>query len=598
MGMSGVDHGGGHAMSDGLAARPSIDADGSLIRAQSGSDWLEAALLVLIAVKLVFLFMLALNSAFIMDEYWTVVHGLIGIDHLYKEIWPTKTVLYAPAFRMPHVLGEDAVEIMLLARSQMTVLAIGSMGLLYLIARQIGRDRLVALFIVALVLSFRSHVEWSFITRPEPLALFYALAALWLVTRGRGGSGLCLVAGLVSGVAFLTLQKAVYLNLALGLALVGDGLARRAWKDAVASGGALVAGWGLVVGGYYLFFMALGAEFGGMVTYSLAGPALQNVLAGHQVYEGGLRSFVPQVVVRDLLFYLLCVAGLVMSGPCLLRMDSPERRAWIFSLAITILVFSHPAPWPYNFILAVPFLGLWGAVLLRFVQANRQLQVLAVVCVFVGSLSIGNHVRYLSHDNAFQNQTVRRAESVLQPDDRYFDGIGMVVNRQQAGWDLPGQVISWDQAAILSIRAAAERGNFSHLERIFAAAPKVWIQTYRSKALSEVLAPYLTDSYVPIYSNVLLAGIELSPGQTKVFRTWWPGAYRLYRADGSTVEAGLEVDDRRIGGPVRLDKGLHRLRLTGSEGPLYLLPADIEGVAFNMTAPSEQEPLFDRVYTF
>jgi hypothetical protein len=382
------------------------------------------------------------------------------------------------------------------------------------------------------------------------------------------------------------------------LALVGDGLVRRAWKDAVASGAALVLGWGLVVGAYYLFFMALGADFERTLGHSLAGPALQNMLIGHQAYVGGLRSFLGQVVGRDLLLYLLCAAGLVMSGRRLLRMDSPERRAWTFSLVIAILIFSHRSPWPYNFILAVPFLGLWGTVPLWAMPATWRVPCVAVICVAVGFMSFLNNARYLNHDNALQNQMVRRVESLLQPEDRYFDGIGMVVDRQHAGWNLPGQVVSWDQPTILQIRAAAEQGDLRHFERIFGGAPKVWILTYRSDALGEWLTPYLEESYVPIYSNVLITGVELLPGDTVAFQNWWPGAYRLYRADGTPAETGLEIGGRWVEGPLRLEKGRHSLRLTDGVGPLYLLPADIEGVTFDMTAPREQEVLFDRVYTF
>ena len=151
---------------------------------------------------------------------------------------------------------------------------------------------------------------------------------------------------------------------------------------------------------------------------------------------------------------------------------------------------------------------------------------------------------------------------------------------------------------VLSIRAAAEQGDLRHFERIFGGAPKVWTLSYRSDALGEWLTPYLAESYVPIYSNVLITGVELLPGDMVAFQNWWPGAYRLYRADGTPAETGLEIGGRWVEGPLRLEKGRHSLRLTDGEGPLYLLPADIEGVTFDMTAPREQEVLFDRVYTF
>jgi hypothetical protein len=587
-------------MSTGSAAIPTTHtriADfGVSIRRRTAVGIVFAVL----AAKLAFLVVLALNSAFVMDEYAMAVHGLFSIDHLYKEIWPAKTVLYAPIFRIPHLLAEGAAEIMLVARAQMSAVAVGALALLYLVARQIGRSRLEALLIVVVVLTFRSHIEWAFMVRPEPVALLYGLAALWLVTRRRGGLGLCLVAGLISGVAFLTLQKAAYLNLALGLALVGDGIARRVFRDAIASGAALLLGWGVVVGAYYLFFMALGADFTRTLDYTLAGPALQNALIGHEAYEGGLRRYLVQTVMRDAPLYLLCAAGLVMSGSRLLKMDRSERRAWIFTLVISILISFHRAPWPYNFVLAVPFLALWSVVPFQAVPATRirARRVMIRVTIALVGVSFLYNVHYLSHDNALQSQAARRAESLLRPGDRYSDGVGMLVNRTQAGSRLPGQVFSWDRPTILSIRGMTEQGDMKYFERIFDGAPKVWIQTYRSDKLEEFLAPFMERAYVPIFPNVLIAGIELRPGVETEFQNWWPGRYRLYRADGTSAAGELTLDGRRMEGSFRVVKGRHNVLLMNGDAPLYLLPADIEGVPFNMTTARARQKLFDRVYTY
>lgn len=585
-------------MSEGRVIAPSTLPDDSLLGRLAKPAILIRILLVFLAVKLVVLVALAFNSAYFMDEYWLVVHGLFEVQHLYKEIWPSKTVLYVPIFRIPHLLGEGAVEIMLLARAQMTIVAFAALALLYLVARQIGRNRLEAAFVVALVLAFRSYIEWAFSVRPEALALFYAVVGLWLVTRERRGLALCFAAGLVNGIAFLTLQKAGYFNLAFGLALVGDGLARRNLKDAFASGAALVLGWGLAVGAYYLFFMARGADFSGVVGHTLAGPALQNALTGHQVFLGDPRSLLRKVLGHDLLPYLLCAAGMVLSARHLLAMESAERRAWIFSLVIAILIFSHPAPWPYNFIMVVPFLGLWAPVALGALLARGRVQLVAVICIVVGLISFGFNARYFTHDNGFQNETARRAESLLQPGDGYFDSVGMVVNRHHAGWTLPGQVISWHQSTRQQIRAAAERGEVEYLERIFGGAPKLWILTYPIDLLGDLLAPYLDDSYVLIHSNILITGAELMPGDAAAFQNWWPGSYRLYRADGTPADAALEIDGRPVEGPVELEQARYVLRLTDSDEPLFLLPADIEGVAFDMTAPRERKNLFIGSFTF
>ncbi len=80
-------------MSDGTVATPSTNVEKSVAGVLLRPGTLVRILLVFLAAKLVILITLALNSAFVMDEYWMVVHGLFKVDHLYKEIWPSKTVL-------------------------------------------------------------------------------------------------------------------------------------------------------------------------------------------------------------------------------------------------------------------------------------------------------------------------------------------------------------------------------------------------------------------------------------------------------------------------------------------------------------------------
>src|SRR5262249_54292879 len=153
-------------------------------------------------------------------------------------------------------------------------------------------------------------------------------------------------------------------------------------------------------------------------------------------------------------------------------------------------------------------------------------------------------IQVLNHNNAFQNETVRRAERLLGPGDTYFDGIGMLVARQHAGSTLPGQVVSWDTPAINALKAAPARGNVSHFGPIFAGVPKLWILSYRTRAVGDILTPYLVDAYIPIYPNVLIAGRALDGGGEIVFRVRWPGRYRLVDAAGRPSEAVFEVDGK------------------------------------------------------
>ena len=573
--------------------RPVRSGDDPLIPDPSGAlRGLVAILLVFLTVKVVFLVVLAVNTAFVMDEYTHFADTRLSLAHVYQTTWPPKTLLYAAFFGIAHWFADGAVQLMLVARVQSAAVAMAGLGLLYLIARQLGRSRLQAIFVIAVVLAFSSYIEWAFMVRPEPLGLLFALMALWVVMRDEGTLGVYVVAGLLSGLAFLTMQKAVYFNLALGLALVGDGLARRSLKEAVLSGAFLVLGWAIVVGAYGLFFSLQGASFTEVLSYVLTGPSAENVVRGYEVY-GSLRHFVIRVLLRDPALYALCVGGLAFVAFRFSRLSGPERRAWIFSAVIGILVFTHRSPWPYNFIMAIPFLALWSTVLPPlFLKRVMPVKVaFAGLMAFVFAVSLARNVMYLQHDNGFQNRTLRLAESLVGPDDAYADGIRMLVTRR-------GVVPSWwDRRTIARLRARAEQGDLGEFATTFEGKPKVWILSYRTAALNDFLQPYLVASYVPVFPNILLTGIELRPGKDVRFENRWPGKYRLYKADGSPVETPLVIDRSRVAGPVELETGPHSLRLVEGQEPLFLLPADI-AVPFDLTRPRERKTLFDRVYTF
>ncbi len=551
-----------------------------------------ALLWVFLAVKLALLVVLAWNTKFLMDEYWLAGRVWLFDTDLYQSVFPPKTLLYAAFYQLAHWLGEGSVQIMQIARLQAVAASILGLGLLYAIARNIGRGRLEALFALCVVLAFSSYMERAFMTRPEAPATFLALAALWAVTRERGSLRAVFIAGLLSGLAFLIMQKSVYFNLALGLALVGEGLTRRSLKDAVFAGAVLVLGWALMVLAYGAYFTATGAAFGDVLAQVFTGSA-GNVLRGHTAYEN-LRIYLGQTFSRNLAEYLLCLAGWLIVVPRLLKAPRAERIAWIFTGVIATLIYLHPAPWPYNFIMAIPFLGLWAPLVAQALarrDAGRSALILGGLTLAL-ALSVTRNVGYLDNHNGVQNRTVQRAEALLGPGGTYADGIGMVVTRRRAGrqhW--------WARFGILRILDDAKRGEFERIDLVFADSPKLWILNYRTDALAGVLKPYFENAYVPIFPNILITGLELLPGRDATFQTRWPGRYRLYRADGTPAEASVVVDGRTVTGDVELEKGRHLLRLADVQGSLYLLPADIP-VPFDLTRPLERKPLFDKVYTF
>ncbi len=558
---------------------------------------LASALFLLMAVfllvKLALLAVLSVNTQFLMDEFPHAQHALLVDQRPYQDVWPFKTLLYAYFYRPAFWLGGSSVDVMQIARLQTFGLALVALISLYGIARNMGRSCLEGLFVLCLALGFSSFMERVFSTRPETLALVFALGALWVVTRWRMGAWVCLGAGVLSGLAFLTSQKAVYFDLALGLALVGNGLLAGSLRRAVNSSALLLLGWALAVGLYLAFFALQGAELGALLQNIFIGPPILNVTAGHLVYEN-LSAFVWQTFLRNIAAYSLCAIGLGVAVVRLGRRAEPERIALIFTIVIAALIYGvHPAPWPYNFIMAIPFLALWGPYALEpFSHRPERIRLLLMgFCILFVGLSFIRNVRYLEHDNKYQRQTMQLAENLLLPDERYFDGVHMIVTR-------PHATNLWLQrSGVLDITAAAERGDYGALEQIFALNPKVVILSYRTRGIEAALAPFLEGSYLPVAPNILLSGSPVEGRGERVFQVRWAGTYRLYGADGRPSAAVLLADSREVAGPVRLDLGLHRLRLAREEGPLYLLPANLERAVTVLPAPV-QEPLFEKAHSF
>ncbi len=556
--------------------------------------------LIYLLAKLAMLAVLAVNTAYVMDEYWIVDEALLTSNRLYQDVWPSKTLLYGFFYRPAHLLGETSVEVMLVARLQTLVLAVLSLGLLYRVARNIGRPPMQALFLLCVVLAFSSYMERAFNVRPESLALFFATAALVAATSDAARLRRFFVAGLLSGAAFLATQKAVYFNVALGLALVGDALARRSLKAAFLSGGVLLLGWALVLLAYFVFLIYQGADLPRMMGHLFMGPAVENALGGHVVYEN-LRGFLVQTLHRNLPVYLICGLGWLSLAPRVLSLASGERIAWLFTLVIAGLVYAHPAPWPYNFIMAIPFVALWAPALIDLLVRWRGFERQALVVVFVLALSLSGlrNVTYLGHDNRYQNHVLERAEALLDSDDAYGDGIGMLVTRRQVGSRFPGQVSSWDLPIITGLKAAAERDDVSYFDGIFADGAKVWILSYRTSALAEILEPYFRHSYVPIFPNIAIAGTEVPHRREAIYKNYWTGTYHLYASDGSPSPLSWQLDGERVSGPVYLAAGKHRISLAEApeQAGYYLLPAGID-LPFDMTADRAPKFLFPHTYNF
>lgn len=529
-----------------------------------GGRALVAALLLLSLAKVGLMALYAVGAQFVMDEY--VPLGYYGelLGRFYREVDPVKTVLHVHLYRVATWVADDAVGQMVAARLGTWLLAVATLALLYGVSRNLGRDRLEALFAVFVLLSFSTHLERAFRVRSDSWAAGFAMLALWAVARREAGRGWALAGGVFAGLAFCCTQKSIYVLAALLAGCAVEAVASRS-RRALAFGGWLLAGWTLTLLAYALAFGGL--DFGRVLAAVFTSPA-EVALEADDLYPD-LGRYVVQTLVRNPIPYALCFGGLLLALARLGRAPGEVRRAAGFTLVLTLLVFGHNQPWPYVFVLALPPLAAWSVEPLRRLAGagRRYALVTAAAVVLLLTFSLPRNVAYLAHGNEEQNRAVAQAEALLGPDDTYCDGVRMVVTRRSAcrGW--------WDAMGLRKLREENRRGDGAPIAAIFDRQPKLWIYNYRVHHLWPLLAPHVAPSYVQVTPNILLSGVRLESGREVTFVNRWPGAYALFDADGRPTSASWQVDGRRAGGVAELEARAHRVRLT-SPGVAYLLPAD------------------------
>lgn len=508
---------------------------------------------------------LAYNRRIVMDEFvqfgWAK-YIATQIDYLAKH--HPKALGYAIFFEDAHLIGWDARSMLLIGRMQTAALACGTLAMVYACARAIGQSQLRAGMILLVLLSFSNFIERIFETRAEPLATFFATAALLVLVRGRNFLrwGHPFAGGVFAGLAFLSTQKAIYFDVALGLALLGDAAIERQYRDGIVRGAWLISGW-LVP--FFFYILLLGGDDPVSVARNLIiGPV--GVVSPQIANEyGGLRQYVVQTLFRNALLYLLCFSGMALALLRIRLLRAGQRVALLFSLIITLLVFIHNQPWPYVFIMALPFLALWALGSLDALSEQKVglAAAEAVIAVAVTASFVRNFQTF-AIDNHKQLEVVERAEALLRPRDVYFDGIGMLPNRFEPS-------ILWlDRHTILTTMS---EGGRSELYSIFTKRqPKLIIWSYRMDAVDRLVGPLIHESYVQISPNLRIAGRMLHAGRTANFDVPVADRYDTYDVTGSHIGGSLIINGKFVRTPVKLGPGQKRVTLTGVSGSALLLP--------------------------
>jgi hypothetical protein len=540
-----------------------------------------------IALKVAALFILAFNRLFVMDEFAQLGWAKYVGDGLFHTVWPSKAVGFQLFITPAHLVGLNARSILLIGRMEMALLACGTLAIVYALARSLGQSRMRAAVVVLTLMSFSNFIERIFETRAEPLATFFGTAALLVAVRAEDRRRRIVGAGVLGGLAFLSTQKAIYFDLALGLALVGDAALARRFGKVIACGAWLVLGWLIPVALYCFVF---GGSHPLAVAQNLVFGPVQVASAQTAAEYGGLRHFVGQTLIRNALLYAFCFAGMIIALLRIIRLEPARRIALIFSIVVTALVFAHNQPWPYVFVMALPFMALWALCPFDALAGRPRLYTnvaLAVLAIAI-AVSFVKNAFYLRLDNQAQLAVVERAEKLLGPGDVYFDAIGMLPNRREPS------TLWLDRHTILE---TLREGKESEAYRIFERAPpKLIIWSYRMDAIAPLVGPLIRRSYVQVAPNIRIAGVRLRPGASgAVFEAPVAGKYALYDLAGSPVRGQLEVYGVVTGQPLDLRRGKVTVRLRSGSMEALLLP--VGSYAGLFAAGRDNKALFEGVYS-
>ncbi len=519
----------------------------------------------LIALKLGFLAWFAWHSRWVMDEFAQGYLGHTVEEGLYRAIDPIKTAL--PQVLFASLLHGDLSSVEIHHRWRLMTLSagIGVIVLVALIARRLFASWTAALFAVFVLLSFSNFLENGLVVRNDSFAVLLVVAAFAVALLARQPALAALAPGALAGLAFLCTQKTAYHTAAIGLGMLIVGFAARGFCGAVARGALFAGGF---AGPLLLYAFAFGGlHFYGVLRAMFLSPlALTSLLDN---YSEGLGRYVLQTLGRNPIAYLVAAGGLGLSLSRWRAASARVRAAAVSTVLIVLLVFSHQQPWPYVFVMALPFLAVWAPLALQLLPAPRRLWGLGALLLLL-SISFVRNVQRLSDTSASQFELVREAERQLAPDDRYFDGIGMIPTRHIAGrhpwwW--------WDFPTLSILRARWDRGDRTEIENILRAQPKLWILNYRLSAFKERLGPTWGAATVRVSEFLLLTGCRVDPGREVSFQNLWEGEYTLFDRDGRAVADPVIVDGIACPGPCRLDLGSHRISSPGSE-VRFLLPHD------------------------
>ena len=516
----------------------------------------------------------------VMDEFVDaeIVHCLAS-KLPYRDLPLGKTVLGYYVQLPVMIAAETGWTALLAVKVEMAVAALAA--IIYA-AFVLTRDysRTAVLLGTVLLVTMNTFYERAADFRSDMLTGVTGLVALLYLIRGRPGR-----AGFWCGISLMMSQKAAFYVLATEAALAMAALIFRRREQ---------------VRDFLLFNVVSAATFGAYLAFwmvvSSPHSVLYNTFVAQQTnafvtHFANIRwTFWSQTLRRNPLFYATAAAALVfLARRAFERREIRDVLLAVYSFALTALCMWHKQPWPYFFVLLVPFLFVAQVPLLdalcRAAEGRYRRIVFAGVVVAAATSLLFRVPALLSRDSGYQRATFHLGSELLRSGGTYFAGTPIFYNVPQAGGAELNSVDTVQRQVLESLTP----GQLMAIVRRFDAQPvKFILFNYRIDALPLLLRQYLVSTFEPYWGGIFIYAPKVRSG---TFALHFDGLYVVE----STAAVSVDGEMRQAGARIHLTRGAH----TAGSSTIFRLRLDPDNIAPYLD-PRYRAPedFFPAVYDF
>lgn len=524
---------------------------------------------------------------FIMDELADTQIGCqVGRGvKMYSEIEWERTPLMTYLISAITKSAENSFSTAILVRRLMWFGTVIIFFLTYFIARNIHGPR-SAVFALLLLCGFTTFLDRSIRIRADLVSTVFSLPALWILVSTSLHPIFLGIAGFFLGLAVLTTQKAIYFVAAFAVALVGrqiilSGLNAQSLKKILLDGIIAIAGFAVPTIPF-LIWMHVSGRMEQFLDQCFFHAARAGLIS--DTYRN-TWNFLWQTTLRNPAIWCLGLMGIFIllfegikdkRNPLLVEnktaIISPGIALSLWTFTMFILTIQHTVKFPYLFLNIAPSLAICGSIPLSriiffFMIPRPRLNWTRIVFALLSSFILFiepslHHKRRLKTDLIqVQSAIMNRVDSITNPEDAVFDGIGIAVTRKKA------------TPYSMTARWGDERkagANYDIIGPLKNSQPKVLIWNYRMNHLRKDEQAFLDTHFVLDWANVYVVGTSVfhrGPETTiETINLLSSAKYAILAEDRHRIR----IDGKILGSVEFLTAGDHKVIIDGESQKLQL----------------------------